>query len=140
MAEITLGRTESLPIATGALPIQRRDGDCRQNFKNGPRRRLHFRYSVPIVIVRKNWVKPSQNQGQDFYCNEDGRRYSRSLWADLDKSLSLLKTDYIDIYQFHNPAECYKPGTVRICMNVCGKPRNREDKIYRHNKSSAECG
>jgi aryl-alcohol dehydrogenase-like predicted oxidoreductase len=31
-------------------------------------------------------------------------------WADLNTSLSLLGTDYIDIYQFHNPAFCPKPG------------------------------
>ncbi len=31
-------------------------------------------------------------------------------WEDLETSLSLLKTDYVDIYQFHNPAFCPKPG------------------------------
>lgn len=31
-------------------------------------------------------------------------------WADLNTSLSLLGTDYVDIYQFHNPAFCPKPG------------------------------
>ena len=31
-------------------------------------------------------------------------------WKDLHTSLSLLKTDYIDIYQFHNPPFCPKPG------------------------------
>ena len=31
-------------------------------------------------------------------------------WKDLETSLSLLKTDYVDIYQFHNPAFCPKPG------------------------------
>lgn len=31
-------------------------------------------------------------------------------WKDLETSLTLLKTDYIDIYQFHNPAFCPKPG------------------------------
>lgn len=31
-------------------------------------------------------------------------------WRDLDASLKLLKTDYIDIYQFHNPSFCPKPG------------------------------
>ena len=30
--------------------------------------------------------------------------------ADLEKSLSLLKTDYIDIYQFHCVGQCYRPG------------------------------
>ena len=31
-------------------------------------------------------------------------------WKQLQESLTLLKTDYIDIYQFHNPAFCPKPG------------------------------
>ena len=31
-------------------------------------------------------------------------------WRELEESLSLLKTDYIDIYQFHNPPFCPKPG------------------------------
>ena len=31
-------------------------------------------------------------------------------WKDLETSLRLLKTDYIDVYQFHNPAFCPKPG------------------------------
>ncbi|MBP3333250.1 MAG: aldo/keto reductase [Clostridia bacterium] len=31
-------------------------------------------------------------------------------WKDLNTSLSLLKTSYIDIYQFHNPDFCPKPG------------------------------
>lgn len=31
-------------------------------------------------------------------------------WRDLEESLALLKTDYIDIYQFHNPSFCPKPG------------------------------
>ena len=31
-------------------------------------------------------------------------------WQDLDTSLKLLKTDYIDIYQFHNIAFCPRPG------------------------------
>ena len=31
-------------------------------------------------------------------------------WKQLKESLRLLKTDYVDIYQFHNPAFCPKPG------------------------------
>jgi predicted aldo/keto reductase-like oxidoreductase len=31
-------------------------------------------------------------------------------WSDLETSLSNLKTDYVDIYQFHNPPFCPKPG------------------------------
>ncbi len=33
-----------------------------------------------------------------------------AFWHDLEESLSLMKTDYIDIYQFHNPSFCPKPG------------------------------
>ncbi|MCD7864012.1 MAG: aldo/keto reductase [Lachnospiraceae bacterium] len=32
------------------------------------------------------------------------------LWKDLETSLETLGTDHIDIYQFHNPAFCPKPG------------------------------
>lgn len=35
---------------------------------------------------------------------------AEKFWSDLHESLRLLKTDYIDIYQFHNPAFCPKPG------------------------------
>ena len=31
-------------------------------------------------------------------------------WQDLETSLGLLQTDHIDIYQFHNPSFCPKPG------------------------------
>ncbi len=31
-------------------------------------------------------------------------------WKDLHTSLETLQTDYIDIYQFHNPSFCPKPG------------------------------
>lgn len=31
-------------------------------------------------------------------------------WKDLETSLRMLKTDYIDLYQFHNPAFCPKSG------------------------------
>lgn len=31
-------------------------------------------------------------------------------WKDLETSLKNLRTDYIDIYQFHNPVFCPKPG------------------------------
>lgn len=31
-------------------------------------------------------------------------------WSQLNESLRQLQTDYIDIYQFHNPAFCPKPG------------------------------
>ena len=35
---------------------------------------------------------------------------AEGFWKDLETSLRLLKTDCIDVYQFHNPAVCPKPG------------------------------
>ena len=35
---------------------------------------------------------------------------ANTFWEHLHTSLHLLKTDYIDVYQFHNPAFCPKPG------------------------------
>ena len=35
---------------------------------------------------------------------------SDGFWRDLETSLKLLKTDHVDLYQFHNPAFCPKPG------------------------------
>ncbi len=35
---------------------------------------------------------------------------SDGFWRDLETSLNLLKTDHVDLYQFHNPAFCPKPG------------------------------
>ena len=39
-----------------------------------------------------------------------GAQTAEGFWKDLETSLRTLKTDYIDIYQFHNPAFCPKPG------------------------------
>lgn len=35
---------------------------------------------------------------------------AEGFWKDLEESLRKLRTDYIDLYQFHNPAVCPKPG------------------------------
>ena len=39
-----------------------------------------------------------------------GATDTKTFWEHLETSLKLLQTDYIDIYQFHNPAFCPKPG------------------------------
>ncbi|MCQ2451787.1 MAG: aldo/keto reductase [Oscillospiraceae bacterium] len=39
-----------------------------------------------------------------------GAQTAEDFWKDLETSLTKLNTDYIDIYQFHNPAFCPRPG------------------------------
>ncbi|MCI8376816.1 MAG: aldo/keto reductase [Lachnospiraceae bacterium] len=35
---------------------------------------------------------------------------AEDFWRDLDTSLKCLQTDHVDLYQFHNPSFCPKPG------------------------------
>ena len=39
-----------------------------------------------------------------------GAQTAEGMWKDLESSLNMLGTDYIDVYQFHNPAFCPRPG------------------------------
>ena len=39
-----------------------------------------------------------------------GAQTGEDLCKDLEQSLKMLQTDYIDLYQFHNPSFCPKPG------------------------------
>ena len=39
-----------------------------------------------------------------------GSQDAEGFWRDLETSLKNLRTDYVDIYQFHNPPFCPRPG------------------------------
>lgn len=45
-----------------------------------------------------------------FIATKSGAKTGEAMKKDLETSLEMLRTDYIDIYQFHNPAFCPKPG------------------------------
>lgn len=45
-----------------------------------------------------------------FLATKTAAGTAEGFWKDLHQSLQLLKTDFIDIYQFHNPAFCPRPG------------------------------
>lgn len=45
-----------------------------------------------------------------FLASKTGAQTPEGFWADLETTLTNLKTDYLDFYQFHNPAFCPKPG------------------------------
>ena len=63
-------------------------------------------------------------------------------WKDLETSLSLLKTDYIDIYQFHNPSFCPKPGAgtglYEAMLEAKAQGKIRHIGITNHRMSVAE--
>jgi uncharacterized protein len=44
-----------------------------------------------------------------YIATKTGARDAAGFWRDLELSLRLLKTDYLDLYQFHNPPFCPVP-------------------------------
>ena len=49
-------------------------------------------------------------RGKLIISTKTAAQTGEELKKDLEESLRMLQTDYIDIYQFHNPAFCPKPG------------------------------
>ncbi|MCD7919687.1 MAG: aldo/keto reductase [Clostridiales bacterium] len=47
---------------------------------------------------------------QVYLATKTAAETAEDFWKDLNTSLGNLRTDYIDLYQFHNPAWCPKPG------------------------------
>jgi len=45
-----------------------------------------------------------------YIATKTGATTAEAFWKDLETSLGNLKTDYVDLYQFHNPSFCPKPG------------------------------
>ncbi len=45
-----------------------------------------------------------------YIATKTGATNAEDFWKDLETSLTNLRTDHIDIYQFHNPSFCPKPG------------------------------
>ncbi|MBD5479128.1 MAG: aldo/keto reductase [Lachnospiraceae bacterium] len=114
MEMVTLGRS-GLKVCKngfGALPIQRISKKeavylLQKAFDSG------FNY-----FDTARWYTDSEEKlGEAFSHVRDkiiistktGAGSTEQFWKDLDTSLTLLKTDYIDIYQFHNPSFCPKP-------------------------------
>ena len=115
MNKITLGKT-GLVIEKngfGCLPIQRiREQDAVDL--------LHKAYDggINFFDTARAYSDSEQKVGAAFSGMRDrivlatktGAQTAEGFWRDLETSLRTLKTDYIDIYQFHNPAVCPKPG------------------------------
>ena len=115
MEMVRLGKTEiTVPKnGLGALPVQRvslEDGVklLRNAYEGGFRffdtARAYSdseeKLGEALADVREHIFLATKTMAKD------GEGFKR----DLDASLKLLKTDYIDIYQFHNPSFCPKPG------------------------------
>lgn len=115
MHTVTLGSTGITVNKNGfgALPIQRVSAEYAV-------RLLQKAYSAGITYFdTARWYTDSEEKlgaafagmrEKIFLATKTGAETAEGFWKDLEQSLRNLRTDYIDIYQFHNPAVCPKPG------------------------------
>ena len=115
MQTVTLGRTNITVSknAFGCLPIQRVSSDYA-----GKLLRRAFDAGVRFFDTARAYSDSEEKIGlaladvrdQIFLATKTMATTVEGFWEQLETSLRLLKTDYIDIYQFHNPSFCPKPG------------------------------
>ena len=114
MKEITLGKTgiKTPQNAFGALPIQRVTMDeavkiLQRAYEGG----------MTFFDTARAYSDSEEKLGQAFEGMRDKifiasktlAKTPDEFWKQLDTSLTNLKTDYLDIYQFHCVPQCYKP-------------------------------
>jgi len=117
MVNVTLGKTGITVNKNGfgALPIQRISEKDAVYLLHKARDG-----GVTFFDTAHMYTDSESKLGAAFGGNWDGiyvssksmARNSKKFLAELDTSLTALKTDHIDIFQIHNPPFCPKPGSV----------------------------
>lgn len=109
MQMMRLGRTEILASRTalGALPIQRREEkDAVRILRTAYERGINFFDTARYYSNSEERLGKalSDVRSQVFIATKTGASDRKGVLAELETSLRNLKTDYVDIYQLHNPA------------------------------------
>lgn len=115
METIRLGRTNLVVSKNGfgALPVQRVGME-----EAGRLLRKAYEGGINYFDTARAYSDSEEKLGNALsdvrehiiISTKTGATCVEDFWKHLTQSLTLLKTDYIDIYQFHNPAFCPKPG------------------------------
>lgn len=115
MAQIEIGKTgiRVEQNGFGALPIQR---ITKQEAVNLLRRA--YDGGMDLYDTARGYTDSEEKLGMAFghmrekivIATKTPAKTVQDFWSNLETSLRLLQTDYIDIYQFHNPEFCPKPG------------------------------
>ena len=95
----------------GALPIQRRnEKDSIEILKTAYDNGINFYDTARFYTDSEEKLgKAFKNIRENIYiATKTGMESSEEFWKDLETSLKELKTDYIDLYQFHNISFCPK--------------------------------
>jgi len=131
MKTITLGRTGiTVPQnAFGALPIQRiSTADAVMLLRKAYDGGMRFFDTARAYSDSEEKVGIAFDRMRDkvFISTKTGATTKEKFWEDLETSLRLLKTDYIDIYQLHCAAKCYVEGDD---LYECMKEAKKQGKI-----------
>jgi predicted aldo/keto reductase-like oxidoreductase len=115
MSKITLGKTGILSVKNGfgALPIQRVSEEqagllLKKAYDNGIT--LFDTARAYSDSEKKIGLHLSQVRSHITVNTKTMAKNAADFWRDLHTSLTTLKTDYIDVYQLHNPPFCPKSG------------------------------
>ena len=115
MTTVTLGRTGITVNKNGfgCLPIQRIGKEeaaflLRKAYRNG----ICFFDTARVYTDSEEKVGYALKdvRSEIILASKTPSKTPEGFWKDLETSLSLLQTDYLDIFQFHNPHFCPKPG------------------------------
>ncbi len=115
MTQITLGSTRITIDRNGfgALPIQRVNMETavkilRKAYDGGM---TFFDTSRVYSDSEEKLGRAFEGMREKIFIATKTRATTpEDFWKDLETSLAILKTNYIDIYQFHWPGVCYRPG------------------------------
>ncbi|MDO5154949.1 MAG: aldo/keto reductase [Eubacteriales bacterium] len=115
MRDVMLGSTGIIvpQNAFGALPIQRDTTEVAVNLL-----RRAYNGGMRFFDTARAYSDSEEKVGIAFegmreqvvIATKTMAKTPEDFWKQLEQSLSLLKTDYIDIYQFHCVEQCYKTG------------------------------
>ena len=131
MKNVTLGQTGiTVPQnAFGALPIQRiSTADAVMLLRKAYDGGMRFFDTARAYTDSEEKVGIAFDRMRDkvFISTKTGATTKEKFWEDLETSLRLLKTDYIDIYQLHCAAKCYGEGDD---LYECMKEAKKQGKI-----------
>lgn len=115
MEHVVLGKT-GLKVnknGFGALPIQRISKEdavvlLQKAFQNG----INYFDTARAYSDSEEKMGAALHEVRDqiIISTKTAAQNGKDFWKDMEMSLEKLQTDYIDLYQFHNPAFCPKPG------------------------------
>ncbi len=117
MTKVRLGKTEIITNKNGfgALPIQRisyeeADALIMKAYEAGITFFDTARFYTDSESKLGETFDKRGLRGKVFIASKTMCSNTEEFWTQLETTLTNLKTDYLDLYQFHNPAFCPKPG------------------------------